>query len=54
MDPANGGFLGGWQFGGEGSERVYALALDRVSGDIIVGGYTTGSIFSTNGGLPRC
>eukprot|EP00903_Cladosiphon_okamuranus_P017880 g16453.t1 len=48
MEPADGGFLGGWQFGGEGSERVYALALDEDSGDIIVGGYTTGSLFSTN------
>ncbi|CAN0198898.1 unnamed protein product, partial [Ectocarpus sp. 12 AP-2014] len=48
LDPDTGDALGGWQFGGEGSERVYALGLDQDSGDVIVGGFTTSSLFATN------
>ncbi|CAN0547514.1 unnamed protein product, partial [Ectocarpus sp. 8 AP-2014] len=51
LDPDTGDALGGWQFGGEGSERVYALGLDQDRGDVIVGGFTTSSLFATNGGL---
>ena len=50
LDPATGDILAGWQFGGEGSECVYALGLEEVSGDVIVGGFTTGSLFADNGG----
>ncbi|CAB1113690.1 unnamed protein product [Ectocarpus sp. CCAP 1310/34] len=48
LDPDTGDALGGWQFGGEGSERVYALGLDQDSGDVVVGGFTTSSLFATN------
>lgn len=49
LDAGTGDVLGGWQFGGEGSERVYALGFDDGSGDVIVGGFTTGSLFAANG-----
>ncbi len=49
LDAETGDVLGGWQFGGEGFERVYALGFDGGSGDVIVGGFTTGSLFAANG-----
>lgn len=51
LDADDGNLVAGWQFGGEGSERVYAMGMDEQSGDIIVGGYTTSSLFATNGVL---
>lgn len=51
IDPGGGTVTGGWQFGGATSERLYALRVDEETGDVIVGGYTTGALFATNGGL---
>lgn len=51
-DPTTGESLGIWQGGSDGSERLYALDAEESAGDLIVGGYTTGSVFSANGELP--
>ncbi|CAM9165411.1 unnamed protein product, partial [Laminaria digitata] len=50
VDPGGGTVTGGWQFGGTTSERLYALRVDEETGDVIVGGYTTGALFATNEG----
>lgn len=61
LSPEDGAVLGGWQFGTaaetnddnsdgvRSSDRVYAVGVDEESGDVIVGGYTTGPLFSANG-----
>ncbi|CAM9339220.1 unnamed protein product, partial [Scytosiphon promiscuus] len=35
LDADDGNLVAGWQFGGEGSERAYAVGLDEESGDFI-------------------
>ena len=50
VDPGSGSVIGGWQFGGTTSERLYSLRVDQGSGDVIVGGYTTSALFALNGG----
>lgn len=54
LDPSSGGVLGGWQLGSESRERVYALGVDDNTGDVVVGGYSNGSLFADNGEAWQC
>lgn len=54
LDPGTGGVLGGWQFGSESRERVYALGVDDNTGDVVLGGYSNGSLFAENGEAWQC